>query len=219
MARAAAAPGGRFFLLKMSLIAFVCCVGAAFTGQWMTGTPATTGLTMVDLTLLSTWQSGLLATLPMFALLYLERRSPFVWLRELWDLSSDLLGPIVARVTLAELVLVSLFAGVGEELLFRGFLQTWLGEHGLLVALILPNVLFGILHWISPGYAVCTFCVGLYFSCLLHFADSVNLTALMVAHSLYDLVALMCLAREVRQQSAVAADAAAASDYDSLDGN
>jgi membrane protease YdiL (CAAX protease family) len=69
------------------------------------------------------------------------------------------------------------------------------------VALVVPNLMFGALHWISRGYAACTFCIGLYFSCLLHFADSVNLATLMIAHSLYDLVALMCLAREVRSRA------------------
>ena len=195
-------PASRFFLLSISSAAFACSIVATFAGQWITGTQAGVGLAGADLAELSMWRSGLLITLPMFALLYLERRSSFICLRDLWDLSGELLGPIVARVTIAELVVVSLFAGIGEELLFRGFLQSWLGGHGLLLALILPNVLFGLLHWISPGYAVCTFCVGLYFSCLLHFADSVNLPALMIAHSLYDLVVLLCLRREVRQRSA-----------------
>ncbi|MGZ0169445.1 MAG: CPBP family intramembrane glutamic endopeptidase, partial [Planctomycetales bacterium] len=112
------------------------------------------------------------------------------------------LGQWWPRATFPELVIVSLFAGIGEELLFRGFLQSWLGGYGLLVALVVPNVLFGVLHWISRGYAVCTFCIGLYFSCLLHFVDSVNLPALMIAHSLYDLVALLCLTREIRSRDA-----------------
>ena len=196
-------PEGRFFLIAISAGAFACCVGAAFVGQLFTGVPAASGLAEADVFEPATWTAGVVVTVPMFALLYFERRSRFVWLKELWRLSGELLGPVVARVTFAELVIVSLFAGIGEEFLFRGFLQSWLGGHGLLVALIVPNVLFGVLHWISPGYAVCTFCIGLYFSCLLHFADTVNLTALMIAHSLYDLVALLCLAREVRRRTTI----------------
>ena len=197
-------PGNRFLLLSISSAAFACCVIAAFAGQWLTGVEAARDLAGSHLAESSTWISGVLLTLPMFALLFLERKSNVGWLRELWELSFQVLGPIVARVTFVELVAVSLFAGVGEELLFRGFLQNWLGGHGLLVALILPNVLFGILHWISPGYAACTFCIGLYFSCMLYFVDSVNLTALMVAHTLYDLAALWCLAREVRRRTSAA---------------
>jgi uncharacterized protein len=196
-----AGPGNRLFLVSISSAAFACCVTVAFLGQWITGVDAAGDLAGSHLAESSTWISGVLLTLPMFALLYLERKSNVAWLQDLWELSFQVLGPIVARVTFVELVAVSLLAGVGEELLFRGFLQNWLGGHGLLVALILPNVLFGILHWISPGYAACTFCVGLYFSCMLHFVDSVNLTALMVAHTLYDLTALWCLAREVRRRT------------------
>jgi membrane protease YdiL (CAAX protease family) len=200
--RSFAEPHGRFFLIAISTAAFASCIGVAFVGQLLTGVPAAGPFNKTEILEPATWAAALIITLPMFALLYFERRTRIVWLRELWHLSSELLGPVVARVTFAELVVVSLFAGLGEELLFRGFLQSWLGGHGLLVALIVPNVLFGVLHWISRSYAICSFCIGLYFSCLLHFAESVNLTALIIAHSLYDLVALLCLAREMRQQYA-----------------
>ena len=195
-------PHGRFFLMAISAGALAACVGVSFVGGLVTGVPAAGFFDRSDIFEPATWAAAVTITLPMFALLYFERRTRIVWLRELWHLSSELLGPVVARVTFAELLVVSLFAGFGEELLFRGFLQSWLGGHGLLVALIVPNVLFGVLHWISRNYAVCSFCIGLYFSCLLHFADSVNLTALIIAHSLYDLVALLCLAQEMRQQDA-----------------
>ena len=196
-------PHGRFFLIMISTVAFVCCVGAAFVGQLLTGAPAAGSFNGTDIVDPETWAVALVVTLPMFAMLCFERRTRIAWLKELWELSRELLGPVVARVTFAELVVVSLFAGVGEEFLFRGFLQSWLGGHGLLVALVVPNLLFGVLHWVSPGYAACTFCIGLYFSCLLHFVDSVNLSTLMIAHSLYDLVALLCLAREVCRPSVV----------------
>lgn len=189
-------------LLKMASGAFLCCVVATLLGQAITGVQATNGRMAANLAAPQTWLYGAILTLPMFGLLVLERKSRWRWLRELWDLSGDILGPLVVRVTFAELVVVAAMAGVGEELFFRGFLQSWLASHELLAALILPNVLFGILHWISRGYAVCTFCIGLYFSCLLYFVTSVNLATLMVTHSLYDLVALMCLVREVRRRNA-----------------
>lgn len=191
---------GRFFLLIMSSSAFIGCLLITSVGQWITRTAIDTNAIVKTLTIPATWSTGCLITVPMIALLLLERRSGIHRLTELWQLSSDLLGGIVAKVTISELVLVSVFAGVGEELLFRGFLQSWLASHSLLLALIVPNVLFGILHWISRDYAICTFCVGLYFSCLLQFVDSVNLTALMIAHSLYDLIALLCLYRDVAQR-------------------
>lgn len=202
-------PESRFYLLAISSAAFLVCLGATWLGGVITGVEATNGQIGTDLASVKTWVFGALLTIPMLILLILERKSQIMWLRELWESAADILEPIILRVTFCELVLISLLAGIGEELLFRGFLQnwmlhqSWLKEHQIAVALILPNVLFGVLHWISPGYAACTFCVGIYFSCLLNFVDSVNLTTLIIGHSLYDLIALTVLVREVRSRGSV----------------
>jgi len=135
----------------------------------------------------------------MLLFLWLEHHARWPWLRELWELPVELLGPLLRRATLPELAFIAVLAGVGEELFFRGFLQGWLVNHGLLIGLIVPNLLFGLLHWISPAYAACTFCIGLYFSSMLAFVGMIELPALMIAHSLYDLIALSFLVREVRK--------------------
>lgn len=145
--------------------------------------------------------AGLLVTVPMLAGFQLVRLSHWKWLHDLWRTPFELIGPAIGGATFAQLLLIALMAGIGEELLFRGFLQHWLMEHAAWAGLIVPNVVFGLLHWVSRVYAAATFLVGLYLSCLLYFVPDVDLWSLMIAHALYDLVALIVLRREVRRGS------------------
>jgi membrane protease YdiL (CAAX protease family) len=80
-------------------------------------------------------------------------------------------------------------AGLGEELLFRGVLQTIAAQHWpIIAALILPNVLFGALHARTAFYAVAAGVVGVYLGVLFWLAG--GLAAPMIAHALYDFIAL-----------------------------
>lgn len=96
-------------------------------------------------------------------------------------------GPVV-------LVVVALLAGLSEEALFRGVLQTALVAHlPLLAAVAVTAVLFGVAHWITPTYALLAGIVGAYLGAL--FVLSGNLLVPVVAHALYDVVALALLVR------------------------
>jgi membrane protease YdiL (CAAX protease family) len=92
------------------------------------------------------------------------------------------------------LALVALFAGLGEETLFRGVIQPALAMHlPVWAALAGTAALFGIAHWITPTYALLAGIVGAYLGGLL--LVSGNLLVPIVAHALYDLVALTLLVR------------------------
>ncbi|MHA7873533.1 MAG: CPBP family intramembrane glutamic endopeptidase, partial [Hyphococcus sp.] len=87
------------------------------------------------------------------------------------------------------IVAMAIGAGVCEELLFRGVLQTWInGFAPVLIAIIVSNVVFGLLHMRTAMYAVIAGCVGAYFGALYALTD--NLLTAIVAHGLYDAVAL-----------------------------
>lgn len=80
-------------------------------------------------------------------------------------------------------------AGVSEELLFRGVLQTWSDRFlPLAFAILATNVLFGALHARTVLYAVIAGFVGVYLGVV--FEASGNLVAPIVTHALYDAVAL-----------------------------
>ena len=142
--------------------------------------------------------TGLAASSPMLGGLLLLRKSSGVLSRQLWDVPVELLGPALNRSSQIGLAGIALMAGIGEELVFRGVLHGWLSPAGPTVALIVPNVLFGALHYVNATYAVAAGVTGLYFSILLHFVPDVSLYSLMVAHAFYDYVALNCLTARVR---------------------
>jgi membrane protease YdiL (CAAX protease family) len=97
-----------------------------------------------------------------------------------------------------QLAIVSLAAGLGEELLFRGLVQAGLsnligGEYGPWIALAIAAALFGVCHWLNTTYAILATVAGLYFGLLLLWTGS--LWTPIVAHAAYDFVALIYLVR------------------------
>jgi membrane protease YdiL (CAAX protease family) len=97
-----------------------------------------------------------------------------------------------------DLALVSISAGVGEELLFRGFLQAAIADWtNPWIALAIASLLFGLAHFITPMYAVLATLLGAYLGGLWLACD--NLLAPIVTHALYDFLALVYLLRRPRR--------------------
>lgn len=105
--------------------------------------------------------------------------------------------PLFARSNWSELALISLSAGVGEEMLFRGVIQAvltaWLQSHfgdwwGVVAGLALASMLFGLLHPISLPYVGITVVLGFYIGAVWIFSG--NLLTAMVTHALFDFAAL-----------------------------
>ncbi|KMQ75100.1 CPBP family intramembrane glutamic endopeptidase [Marinobacter subterrani] len=92
------------------------------------------------------------------------------------------------------LLLLSLLAGIGEELLFRGAVQGWLMAHtGPVTAVLAASVLFGLVHYISFTYFLVATGLGLILGSV--YAYSESLLLVMVWHAVYDMIALFCLLR------------------------
>ena len=139
---------------------------------------------------------GLLATIPLVMALLLMRRFSTGPLGRLNRAVDELLVPLFAHCSLTQLALVSAFAGIGEELFFRGLLQPLLiGWLGVVAGLCLASLVFGVLHAVTPAYAVVATLVGAYLGWLA--LATGNLLGPMIAHSLYDFVALVYLIRTV----------------------
>jgi hypothetical protein len=104
------------------------------------------------------------------------------------------LGPLVASASWPELGLIAAMAGLGEELLFRWtLLEAARSAAGAPVAVAGTSLLFGLVHFITPTYAVLATMVGVYFGALTVVTGSV--APAIVAHALYDLVALWRVSR------------------------
>ena len=123
--------------------------------------------------------------------------------REFVDGVDRKIRPIFAGAGWITLLLVAVLAGVGEELLFRGVLQTGLGHLiGSLPALLVTAIVFGLVHWLSPGYALAATIGGLYFGGLMLLTGGLFIP--MVGHAAYDFVALLILVGGPASESAPA---------------
>lgn len=92
------------------------------------------------------------------------------------------------------LVALSIVAGVGEELLFRGAMQGWLTQSlGAGAAIAIASVLFGLVHYVSFTYFLVATGLGLLLGTAYALSDSLALV--MIWHAIYDVIALFCLLR------------------------
>ena len=137
---------------------------------------------------------GIAATAPLLLGLWWCRRTSVGPVARLVAFVDTHVAPIFAGMHVAQLALVALMAGVGEELLFRGVLQPALATRVTeWPAVIMVGVLFGVVHWLTAAYAVLAGLVGVYLGAV--FLASGNLLVPIVTHTLYDLVALIALTR------------------------
>jgi membrane protease YdiL (CAAX protease family) len=101
------------------------------------------------------------------------------------------------RAPLPAVLFISLCAGIGEEALFRGGLQTWLG--GFMsgpLALVLAALAFALIHFAKARVGALIFIIGCLFGWVYWYTGS--LLTVMVGHALYDVYALWALQRAMR---------------------
>lgn len=129
---------------------------------------------------------GLLAG--MFLVDYVPLRS----FRQLSDALDRVIAPLLSGWRWWDAAAVSVAAGVGEEILFRGLIQQGLANWwGVSAALICASVLFGVVHAVTWLYAVLATAAGLALGGLYLWTD--NLLPPIIAHALYDFAALLYL--------------------------
>lgn len=145
---------------------------------------------------------GVLATLPLLAMFWWLVHSAWTEAQRLREQVEYLFNDLFPHASLFELVMISVVAGVSEELLFRGVVQSLIGRWTTPVAgLVIASIGFGLCHAISWLYFALATVVGMYFGWLVHtFGD---LVSPIVAHSLYDFLALAYLARQIRNRNSV----------------
>lgn len=132
---------------------------------------------------------GVAAAMPLFALFVAMLRWPIGPLSRVKKFCDIEVAPLFAHRSWSELALISVAAGVGEEMLFRGVVQTSLaGWLGTTWGLTLASLLFGLFHPISITYMVLAAIMGFYLGALA--ISNGNLLTVMIAHAVYDLAAL-----------------------------
>jgi membrane protease YdiL (CAAX protease family) len=160
---------------------------------WAVGQPPLAGFAWDE----GAFHDGLLAALPMIGLLAAALRWPIGPLGQIKTFFERELAPAFDGCEWPDLALVSIAAGVGEEMLFRGVIQGALARLlGPWTGLALASVLFGLLHPVSLAYALTAGLLGAYLG--LVWVASGNLLTVIVAHAVYDFFALRMLLRSRR---------------------
>lgn len=143
---------------------------------------------------------GVAATLPMLLVFGWLVNSSRPVLRQLREQVEWLVGEMFPSGSIAQFAMVAALAGVGEELLFRGALQTKIGQWTTPVAgLVITSFLFGLAHALSKLYFVFAVAVGGFLGWLAF--EYHDLVAPMVAHGMYDFVALVYLSRRAKRRA------------------
>lgn len=137
---------------------------------------------------------GVAGCLPLAALMLAITYIPLVRFKRFNRQIEHEIVPLFRDCRWHELALISALAGFGEEWLFRGLLQRGLAPHfGPTGACLASAALFGLAHAVSTPYALLTAVIGLYLGWLWQATD--NLLPPMLAHGLYDFIALIFLTR------------------------
>ncbi len=141
---------------------------------------------------------GLVACLPMLILLVAVSNSRWLPLVQLRRQVKTLVREIFSGSSWLEIAMICFAAGLGEELLFRGALQPWVARlSNPTVAIVVVGLLFGLAHSLSVTYFVVATLIGCYFGWLMEAYD--DLVAPIVAHAVYDFVAIAFIRRNIKQ--------------------
>lgn len=149
--------------------------------------------------------AGLIATTPLVALLLWFMRTKHGPLASFRESQIEFLANIGFRFTPLRIAIMAAGAGVSEELLFRGVLQTLSDRYlPIWLAIVLTNLLFGVLHARTALYAVIAGLVGAYLGWLFAYTD--NLIAPIITHALYDAIALELARRAIAKRQTLIAE-------------
>jgi membrane protease YdiL (CAAX protease family) len=144
---------------------------------------------------------GVLAGAIMLILFFWVAFSSLPALQRLREHVEWIVAEIFPNASLAQFALVAALAGVGEELLFRGVLQTlvsWLV--GPVAALVVGGLVFGIFHALSKLYFIFATLIGLALGWMVFRYH--DLLAPMLAHAIYDFVAISYVAHRNARRAA-----------------
>ena len=138
-----------------------------------------------------------MASLPLLVAMLLITHFPLGPLARLNRVVNEVILPLFQSCSALDFATISLLAGLGEELLFRGLIQAllarWLSP---IAGLVLASISFGLAHTITVSYAVLATVFGLYLGLLWLWTD--NLLVAITAHAIYDFVALVYLVQRHR---------------------
>lgn len=147
------------------------------------------------------------ATAPLLLGLAITLQSQMACLVELRHFVEREFVPYFAHIPAWGLCAIGFTAGLGEEMLFRGVIQTVLMNRFLdapALAIGIAAIVFGAMHFVTLAYAVLATAAGFYLGWLYYLSGQLALPILV--HGLYDSLAFIYLVRRARQKNGPAKD-------------
>ncbi|MDD2658415.1 MAG: type II CAAX endopeptidase family protein [Methylococcales bacterium] len=142
---------------------------------------------------------GVIGTAPLFLMFLAMEQMQGKSVTDIRKLLLNTLGPGLHRYHWTDLFILAAIAGVSEELLFRGVIQPWIeASWGMMAGLIVSNIAFGLVHAVTPLYAVLAALVGVYLGLSLDYGGDRNLLIPIIIHGFYDFLAFVALMRVYR---------------------
>lgn len=126
----------------------------------------------------------------------------FRWLTSLRKQAGDAIGASLAQCYWYDLAIMAVLVGIVEEFMFRGLLEQWIATWNPIAGFFLANIVFGLLHAISPLYAFLAAVLGGVLSLLTWYVGEFNLLRPIVAHAVYDFIGFMVIAADYRSPKA-----------------
>jgi membrane protease YdiL (CAAX protease family) len=156
-----------------------------------------------DWTSLAFWSLAGLAGCGAIALVLLWM--PFEPFRKFREFVREVLEPLFSPLAVWQIALLAASAGIGEEMLFRwciqGGLQNVLSEpSGTWSATLIASVLFGLCHAVGVLYVVFATLIGILMGWIMVASGSV--IPAILAHGLYDFIAILVLQWSARRRTA-----------------
>jgi len=145
---------------------------------------------------------ALVATVPMLVFCRLVYLLPLKAVEFTRRFMQSVYRDFIRHCSVTQLSLVAIMSGIGEELLFRGVLQTSItnacggGTWGLAAGIVITSVLFGIVHPINKLYVFLCFIFGIYLGLIFVWSGN-NLIIPIIIHALYNFVIFLAMPRMV----------------------
>ncbi|HMP78610.1 MAG TPA: CPBP family intramembrane metalloprotease [Pirellulaceae bacterium] len=139
---------------------------------------------------------GIGGVVPIVLLLFALDRLPGKLFERMRRDTCDWVKSMFSHLSLFQMAIIALLAGICEELLFRWVLQDGLayrlgGDFGWLISWIAVSLLFGLAHFMNATYFAVASVIGFWLGGLMIWSNTWWAPA--IAHALYDFVALCYL--------------------------
>jgi len=142
---------------------------------------------------------GLFGTLPLFFIFLVMEHMSITSVKKIRQVLLETLGPSMHKNSWADLFVLAAIAGISEEILFRGVIQPWMeNSWGITAGLIGSSILFGLVHAVTPLYAVLATGVGIYLGMFLDYDNERNLLIPIIIHAIYDFLAFLVIMRSYK---------------------